>query len=217
MAEARVESIDALKSLKTAMIKFAEGANAALGDSESEVMRVMNWLENEQTSYWQMQHRKRTELVGRCKEQLRMKTIFKDSSGRQQSAVEEQKAAKGRLAKTGGSRVQDHCDPQSDQTPGEGVPALSRHRAALRNRRGRRSTGGGAHLENLLTSLEAYAGLAVPVDVTSTAASEPNAPMGGERIGSMARPVDEKKEEDSPQAKSADAGSDPPTPGADAS
>src|SRR6185295_3410310 len=92
MPEARVESIDALKSFKAALIKFAEGANVALADAESDIARTVNWLENEQASYWQSEHRKRTELVGRCQEAVRMKRIFKDSSGRQQSAVEEEKA-----------------------------------------------------------------------------------------------------------------------------
>src|SRR5438477_10854253 len=99
MSEARVESIDELKTLKTAMLKFAEGANVALSDAESEVIKTINWLEHEQTTYWNSQHRKLTELVGRCKEQVRMKKIFKDSSGRQQTAVEEEKALKVALRK----------------------------------------------------------------------------------------------------------------------
>src|SRR4051812_11235092 len=94
MPEARVESIDALKHLKTALVKFADGANIAINDAESEVIRTMTWLENEQSNYWRMQHRKRSELVSRCKEQVRMKKIFKDSSGRQQTAIEEEKALK---------------------------------------------------------------------------------------------------------------------------
>ena len=41
MAEARVESIDALKTLKVSMVKFAEGANGALSDAESDVVLVL--------------------------------------------------------------------------------------------------------------------------------------------------------------------------------
>src|SRR3954470_14180219 len=94
MSEAKVESIDALKLLKAAMIKFGEGATLALSDAESDVTRTMNWLETEQTQFWQMQHRKRLEQVGRWKEAVRMKQIFKDSSGRQQQAIEEEKQLK---------------------------------------------------------------------------------------------------------------------------
>jgi hypothetical protein len=93
MAEgARVESIDALKHFRVALFKFQEAANAALGDCESDLHSTMNWLENEQYTFWQSQIRKRHEIVERCKEAVRMKKLFKDSSGRTPSAVEEEKA-----------------------------------------------------------------------------------------------------------------------------
>lgn len=95
MAEAaRVDSIEVLKEFKIALWKFQEAATVALGDAESEMHRVLMWLTTEQDSYWQHQIRKREEIVGRCKEAVRMKTIFKDATGRQQSAIEEQKALK---------------------------------------------------------------------------------------------------------------------------
>lgn len=89
---AKVESIDSLKVFRVALIKFAETANIALGDAESEVQRVQMWLENEQQSYWQQQIRKRTEILGRAKEALRMKKVFKDASGSRQSYIDEEKA-----------------------------------------------------------------------------------------------------------------------------
>ncbi len=92
MSEARVESIESLKYLKVAIIKFADEANVAVSNADSEVNRTMIWLQNEQTKYWEGQHRKRLELVERCREAVRMKKFFKDSTGRQQSAVEEEKA-----------------------------------------------------------------------------------------------------------------------------
>jgi len=93
MAEgARVDSVDALQLFKVALWKFQETAAVALGDAESDMHRTLLWLETEQDSHWQGQVRKRQELVARAKEAVRMKKIFKDSSGRQQSAVEEEKA-----------------------------------------------------------------------------------------------------------------------------
>ena len=89
---ARVESIDALKHFRVALFKFQEAANTALGDAESDLHSTMNWLENEQYTYWQSQIRKRHEIVERCKEAVRMKKVFKDSTGRTPSAVEEEKA-----------------------------------------------------------------------------------------------------------------------------
>jgi hypothetical protein len=89
---ARVESIDALKHFRVALFKFQEAANVALGDAESDLHTTMNWLENDQYMYWQSQIRKRHEIVERCKEAVRMKKVFRDSSGRTPSAVEEEKA-----------------------------------------------------------------------------------------------------------------------------
>ena len=100
MAEgARVESIEILKHLKLALLKFQEASTTALGDAESEMGRTLNWLQHEQDSFWKFQIRKREEIVGRCKEAVRMKKIFKDASGRQQSAIEEEKALKIAMAK----------------------------------------------------------------------------------------------------------------------
>lgn len=90
----RVDSVDVFKEFKIALWKFQEAATVALGDAESEMHRVLMWLTTEQDSFWQHQIRKREEIVGRCKEAVRMKTIFKDATGRQQSAIEEQKALK---------------------------------------------------------------------------------------------------------------------------
>ena len=73
---ARVESIEALKMFRRAIIKFVEAANVALGDAESEMQRRLNWLENEQDSYWQGQIRKRQEEVSKCKDAVRRRFGF---------------------------------------------------------------------------------------------------------------------------------------------
>lgn len=90
--QARVDSIEALKLFRRALLKFAEAANVALPDAESEMSRMLVWLEHEQSTYWQSELRKRTDMVSRCKEAVRMKKLFKDSSGRTPSAVDEEKA-----------------------------------------------------------------------------------------------------------------------------
>ncbi len=88
---AKVDSIDALKSLKIALWKFAEATDVALGDAEAELQRILAWLETEQTTHWQNQIRKRHEVVEKAKEAVRMKRAYKDSSGKPQSAAEEEK------------------------------------------------------------------------------------------------------------------------------
>jgi hypothetical protein len=98
---AKVESIEALSGFRVALVKFQEDCTAALGDAESDIHAALRWLENDQTSHWTSQIRQRQELVTRAAEAVRQKQLFKDSSGRQQSAIEEQKAlvkAQARLA-----------------------------------------------------------------------------------------------------------------------
>jgi hypothetical protein len=91
---AHVESIDALKHFRVALIKFAEAAGSALADAEAEMQGMMRWLEHEQLSHWQTQIRKRHDLLERAKEALRMKRLFRDSSGRTPHAIEEEKAVR---------------------------------------------------------------------------------------------------------------------------
>ena len=96
---AHVESIEALKMFRRAIIKFAEAATVALGDAESEMQRRLNWLENEQDSHWQGQIRKRQEEVSKCRDAVRQKKLFKDFAGRTPSADQEEKALRMALAR----------------------------------------------------------------------------------------------------------------------
>src|SRR3954447_20171276 len=91
---ARVDSLETLKAFKVALWKFQEAAQIALGDAESDATRTLMWVENEQDAYWKGQIRKAEQTVVRCKEAVRMKRLFKDSAGREQSAVDEEKALK---------------------------------------------------------------------------------------------------------------------------
>ncbi len=92
MAEgAKVDSIDAIKMLRIHLAKFAESGNLALGDAESEINRTLTWIETEQQSYWNGQIRKRQERLVKAEDALRQKQLYKDASGKTQSAVEEMK------------------------------------------------------------------------------------------------------------------------------
>jgi len=91
---ARVDSIDAIRYFRAALVKFQESANSAITDAESEMHQAHTWLEGEQRQHWQREIRQRQELVARCKEAVRMKKLFKDSTGGRASAVDEEKAQK---------------------------------------------------------------------------------------------------------------------------
>src|SRR5258706_12488529 len=100
---ARVESIEALKMFRRAIIKFVEAAMVALGDAESEMQRRLNWLENEQDSHWQGQIRKRQEEVSKARDAVRQKKLFKDFAGRSRSGDQGEKALGVPLARLEGA------------------------------------------------------------------------------------------------------------------
>ena len=89
---AHIDSFDAIKAFRAALIKFASAAGSSLTEAEAEMQRTLNWLDREQTTYWQNQIRKRQEFVSRCKEAVRQKKVFKDATGRTTSAIDEEKA-----------------------------------------------------------------------------------------------------------------------------
>ncbi|HEX8322327.1 MAG TPA: hypothetical protein VF595_00315 [Tepidisphaeraceae bacterium] len=96
---AKVQDIDAIRSFRAAMVKFIESSNAALGDAEAEITRRLSWCEGEQSTFWQGQIRKLTDIISQLKEAIRMKKLFKDSSGRTQSAFDEEKKLRAAQAR----------------------------------------------------------------------------------------------------------------------
>lgn len=195
MPQARVESIDALRTLKAAMLKFADEATLALSDAESDITRTVNWLETEQSGYWHGEHRKWTARVSQCKEAVRMKKIFKDSSGRQQSAVEEEKALKKAQAKLEEAEFKIKAIKRAIKQLEKEIPLYKGSVQRFATDLQVEVPAATAHLENMLVSLDAYASLDAPVEVTSTAATVSSAPVGSEQTGSMARAIDEEEPE----------------------
>jgi hypothetical protein len=89
---AKVQSIDAIRAFRITLLKFADAADSALADAEGEMSHTLMWLQTEQPAHWRTQVRKRSEILTRAKEALRMKCLYKDSSGHTPSADQEQKA-----------------------------------------------------------------------------------------------------------------------------
>jgi len=94
---ANVEDLDIFRSMKLGLVKFRSMVETALINADSQSSRVMHWLEGEQLSFWSTQIRKRQEHITRCREAVRAKTMFKDSTGRTPSAFEEEKALRAAL------------------------------------------------------------------------------------------------------------------------
>jgi hypothetical protein len=166
---ARVDSLEALKFFKIALVKFGQSISVALDDADSEVSRTLNWLENEAQSYWQQQIRKRHEALEKAKEALRMKQLYKDASGRTPSAVDEMKA------------VQVARKRLDDATAKLAITKTSARKMAkeqmIYKGQVQRAYSAAAHdvpsaaafLNNILIKLEQYVGLAAPASALSTA------------------------------------------------
>lgn len=166
MAEARVESIEAIANFKRALFKFAESANAALTDAEADMAHVHRWLEHEQRVYWQNNVRKAGELVSRCEDALRQKRIFKDASGRTPSAVDEEKA----LAKA--KRMKEHAEERLENVK-RYTPRVQREIMLYKGQVTRLATfvaadipAAAAKLDKMVAALDAYVNLA-GVDASS--------------------------------------------------
>jgi hypothetical protein len=94
MSTARVDDIDPVRDFRNYLTKFQEMAGRALSDADSDVNRMMRWLEGEGLNLWTSAIRKRQEILAKAEEALRFKRLYKDASGSTPSVVEEQKAVK---------------------------------------------------------------------------------------------------------------------------
>jgi hypothetical protein len=179
MSGARVQNLEVLRQFKIALIKFADMTKVALGDAEGEISKTVNWLGHEQQTYWNGQIRKRQELVMRCKEAVRQKKLFKDSAGRTQSAVDEEKqlmkaqrhleAAEQKLAAT--KRHSAKLQKEMHMYKGAVARLMSAATSDIPN--------AANTLETLATSLDAY------VNLEGGSVPEPTAAASGEE--SMSR------------------------------
>ena len=122
-----------------------------------------------------------------------MKRIFKDSSGRQQSAVEEEKALKKAQMKLDEADFKIKAIKRALKRLEKEIPLYKGSVQRFATDLLVEVPAATAHLENMLVSLDAYASLDTPVEVTSTAAAISSAPVGSEQIGSMARAIDEEE------------------------
>lgn len=89
--QAKVDDLEVFRQFRAALLKFAHASSEVMGNADSQISRTQSWLENEQTTFWQAQIRKRTEAVAQAKDAVRQKKLYKDSSGRIPNAIEEEK------------------------------------------------------------------------------------------------------------------------------
>ena len=67
---ANVSSIHALKDFKRALSSFATVINTALGEAQSDLQRTTWWVQQNQSTHWKVQKRKRTAQLAQAKSEL---------------------------------------------------------------------------------------------------------------------------------------------------
>ena len=67
MQTANVSSIDALRSFKAALVRFAAEVEAALVTLELEARRASDWVEDDRSRYWPQQARKASDLLSEAR------------------------------------------------------------------------------------------------------------------------------------------------------
>jgi len=94
---ANVHSVNAIKDVRAALIRFQERATNAMGDLRQKIDRTVSWLELDRPNYWREQERRAFDLLASTRVALdtcRLRTV----AGRRSDCIEEKQAfAKARL------------------------------------------------------------------------------------------------------------------------
>jgi hypothetical protein len=88
---ANVHSLDALKDIRAALIKFQERAITAMGEMRQRVDRTVDWLELDRPNYWRDQEHRAYDQLATARvayETCRLQTV----GGRRSDCIEEKKA-----------------------------------------------------------------------------------------------------------------------------
>jgi hypothetical protein len=88
---ANVQTVDAIKDVRAALVKFLERATTAMGDLRQKVDRTTAWLELDRPNYWRDQERRAYDLVASTRvafETCRLRTV----AGHRSACIDEKKA-----------------------------------------------------------------------------------------------------------------------------
>ena len=89
---ARIDSIDALKNLRTFLCNFAKKISVAVDEADFDILDTLNWLKNDRYPFWKNEVRLRNELLVKAKLELKRKQIMERAIGGHDSCIDEIKA-----------------------------------------------------------------------------------------------------------------------------
>lgn len=87
---ARVNSTDALKQAKAAMLEFSDAIVVALASVDADINRVSFWLNQDRPAHWKRQVRLREEAINKIKTDIQRKRLI--AAPEPASVVEEEKS-----------------------------------------------------------------------------------------------------------------------------
>ena len=100
MPSANVKSIEAVRSFRVALIKFAEKVTDAVESMKDQVFHAVDWVEHEQPRHWHQQELTAYDAVSEARIQLETSRMRKETADFRPSLIEEKQAlqqAKRRL------------------------------------------------------------------------------------------------------------------------
>ena len=89
---ARIESIEALKELRTFLCNLARKVSVALDDADFEILHTLDWLKNDRRPFWKKELRIRKEKLAKAKLDLKRKQFLEKSPDGGHYYVDELKA-----------------------------------------------------------------------------------------------------------------------------
>jgi hypothetical protein len=117
--QAKVTSVDAIELFRSTLLQFLSKARPTLEEIISEVNRTRNWLQHDQTTFWEREMKVRQRAMEQAQSELfsaRISTIH-NASAAQQMAVQRARRAireaeeKLRILKKWGREIDNRTDP----------------------------------------------------------------------------------------------------------
>lgn len=200
MAEsAEVLSIEVLRDLRNALLRFGEDAELALQDVDFEIRRTLEWLSNEQRLYWQSEIKRWEKNLSTARTELHRKRLANFGDRRPDTTLEE------RAVRRAEERLE--TSHKKLERVKRWVPELQH---AIQEYRGQSQALAdavemqiprhAARLDRMVEALEQYTALTAP-----RTPDLPVAAGSGTRVESMSRDL-----EDSPVPTPEEAAEDPP-------
>lgn len=181
---ARIESIDALKNLRTFLCSFAHKITVAVDEADFDIQDASNWLKHDRYPFWEKELRRREEQLIKAKLELKRKQVMERAIGGHDSCIDEIKAF--RAAQKRFDEAQDKFKKIKSWTlklEKEGFDC----RAALQSLGGFMRTDLAnyvAQIDQMLISLESY------VNVSSPMTAEQYAGDDMQSVGHVEYPVE---------------------------